>query len=75
MSYDLIYQILAKKYDIVPHMMQLYKAKRKELEGFEGKHSDSYSKLPRYVEIFRAGNHGATVKFSYMRGPCSPKNF
>lgn len=57
-----MYQILIEMYGIELHIMQLYREKRKAVEVFKGKHSESYSKLPRHAELLQARNPGTMVK-------------
>ncbi|XP_027184198.1 uncharacterized protein LOC113782506 [Coffea eugenioides] len=54
-----------RKYGVKPSKMQIFRAKNKALAKIEGTHVESYSKLPKYAELFRA------QKLGFLEG-CRP---
>nr|XP_027103008.1 uncharacterized protein LOC113724288 [Coffea arabica] len=53
------------KYGVHPSKQQVYRAKQKAREEIEGKHSESYSKLPKYVVLLRQHNPDSVCKIHY----------
>ncbi|XP_027086671.1 uncharacterized protein [Coffea arabica] len=47
-----------RKYGVKPTKIQIFRAKNKALVEIEGTHAESYSKLPKYAELFRAQKLG-----------------
>lgn len=45
-----------RKYRVEPSKMQLWRAKKKSFQIIEGSYFLSYSKLPKYVQLFRKCN-------------------
>ncbi|XP_071922607.1 uncharacterized protein [Coffea arabica] len=54
-----------RKYGVKPNKMQIFRAKNKALAKIEGTHAESYSKLPKHAELFRA------QKLGFLEG-CRP---
>ncbi|XP_027182476.1 uncharacterized protein LOC113780894 [Coffea eugenioides] len=55
------------KYGVHPNKQQVYRAKQKAREEIEGTHSESYSKLSKYVVLLRQHNPGNVYKIHYDR--------
>ncbi|KAA8541320.1 hypothetical protein F0562_025283 [Nyssa sinensis] len=64
---DAMQTYLQKKYGIEASMMQLYRAKRRALDGIEGKHESSYTMLPMYISEIKRTNPGSLVKIKCQR--------
>ena len=56
---------LNNKYGVQPHPMQLYRARRRAIEEIEGKHADSFKKIPNYARMLCEKNLGSVVKIDY----------
>nr|XP_027067722.1 uncharacterized protein LOC113693372 [Coffea arabica] len=56
-----------RKYGLKPSKMQIFRAKNKALAEIEGTYAESYSKLPKYVELLRNNNPNSICKIHYDR--------
>ncbi|KAJ4958023.1 hypothetical protein NE237_025134 [Protea cynaroides] len=65
MSDKAMSEYLEREYQVKPHDMQLYRAKRLAREKNEGDHAKSYALLPRYLEMLKQYNPGCLAKIQY----------
>ena len=75
LSYSSMKAELLEKFGLEPsNQMQLYRARRKVKEEYEGNYAQSYNKLPAWAKLARETNPGSIIKMEVeVRIPANPQ--